>query len=194
MGRVIVRGELRREPVPGIGKTGADRDEQARAARATAESERNEREHAEDGQRRPHSAGAGVSGRAMRRGQCEHRHPGSENDHRNRLRPAHLLVQIPGRDREQEDHVRTEQRLDERERRVQKRERLQAPADEAEYRPGEPAWPAHEPPEERQLQRLVARRRARLDPLQRDPDRVESGGPYRRERADEQAWHPGSAR
>lgn len=187
--RVVVGGELRREPVDRVGDARADRDEDARGARGAAQAERGERDRGEDTGGDPQSRPLDVTGLPGRGGEREQRHPGGDREHGDLLPPTHVLAQPPRGDAEEEDEARPQQRLDERERRLRQRVRLDDPADEADRRAEHPAGPADEAPEEGEAERTLGRGDARLERLERDADGVERRRGERGEDAGQERGH-----
>jgi hypothetical protein len=131
---------------------------------------------------------------ALRCGEREQGHARRDREHRDPLPTSDVLAEPPRRDREHEDEARPEQRLHQRERRACERVPLRDPAGEAERRPGHPERPAHEPPEEREAQRMLGRRVPGLEGLERDPDRVERRRDEGGDDADQEVGHGRQAR
>jgi hypothetical protein len=187
--RVLIRRELRGEPVERVGKTGAERHENACAASGPAKRERGERDRRQHAEHNPETRPFSVSRVASRGGQREQRHAGRDREHRQTLATAYPLAQPPPRDREQEDETCAQQRLHERERRPRQRVGLREPAREAERGTEQPARPPHETPQQREAQRSLPRLHASLQRLQPHRDRIERGRAERGEHADQEVGH-----
>ncbi len=186
---VVVCCKLRREPVERVGDAGPDRDEDARGTSDAAQGQRRDRNAGQYRQCNPEADARGVVGLAVRSCQREQRRPGRDRAHREDVARCNPFVEAPAGNRQQEDEANAQQRLDERQRRSGERDGLQRPAGQAERRSCQPVRPPHEPAKQRESQRQLDGRGARLCRLQRDPDRIEGG---RRERSgdpDHEARH-----
>jgi hypothetical protein len=189
MPRVVVRGKLRRQPVPRVCEAGADRHEHARRSRCGSERQGGDRDGRNHKERDQEAWPSSVIRAARRSRRSEQRRA---NDDRNDRRPfaaAHRLVQPPRSEREEEDEAPGQKRLDECERRVDKRQCLQPPARKSQARSEDPQRARNKTSQEREAQRLVGRGRAHLRSLQDDTDRVEGRRAARGDASGDQTRH-----
>jgi hypothetical protein len=189
-----VGGELRRKPLPRIREAGADRHDHARRASASAQQQGRDGHRAEHRHRDHQRDAARLLRGPGRRREREDRRRADDHQHGHELTPGDGLVQPEDRDHEQEQQAQAEQRLHEGQRRMEQRDRLQAPAEQSEGRAGQPPWAAHKTTKQRQAQRLLHRRAARRARLQDDADRVEDRAAERRCHSDDQVGHAGPPR
>ena len=100
------------------------------------------------------------------------RHAGDDRGHGGDLAPPDRLVQDANGEPEQNDEPQSERRLDERQRRDEKRGDVKRPPERREHRPAHPERPADEAAKEREPKRVLERDCARLEGLQRDTEVV----------------------
>jgi len=167
--REVVGEELRRQAVAGVGGPGPDRDHEAGRTDGARQHIWDERNRAEDGDRRDQPRAAGVVGvpRGSGIGQerDSHRHGADAQD----LAPADRLAERARADHQQDDQARRQDRLDERERNQQQRADLRRPAAEGEGGADQPARLRHQPAKQGEAKVLLLGRLASLERLQ--PDR-----------------------
>jgi len=175
VGHVVVRGELRREAVPGVCEPRPDGHEDSCGARGRAKRVRGERPGPEHAECDPEPGTARMVGLALGGRQREQGRPGRDRQHRDQLTAPHALAKMHVGDCEQHDEAGPEQRLDERERRVNERERLQRPASDPESGAREPAWACDQPPEQRKAHRALRGSDPRLRRLEHDSGGEEDG-------------------
>jgi hypothetical protein len=194
MNRVVVGSQLRRQSVQRVGEARADRDEGTGGASLAAERIRDERTDRYGCERSPQPRTVRERNGPLGREPGDERHGGDDRGDREHLAPADRLVHAPAGDHHHEHEPERERRLNERQRGVRQRERLQSPAGQTAGCSNQPARPVDQLAKQPEPQSAMLRHLPRLHRLQRDPRRVQDGRRQRQRETDDDLDHDRPAR